>query len=84
LERIIYYRIGKVTYRLTLSADLQDIPDVFHVSQLRKYFTDLDYIVNDANVESTPDMSYVERPIPITDRKVKKLRQKTVPEVKVI
>jgi hypothetical protein len=69
---------------LTLPVDLQNIPNVFHVSQLRKYFTDSDHVMNDTNVESTPDMSYMERPIQIIDHEVKKLMQKTIPVAKVL
>jgi hypothetical protein len=74
----------KVAYRLTLTARFQGISDVFHVSQLRKYFTDPDHVVNDANIELTPDLNYVERIIQIIDRGARKLRQKTIPLVKVL
>jgi hypothetical protein len=72
-------RIRKVAYRLTLPAELQNTHDVFHISQLRKYLTDPDHVVNDANIELTLDLNHVEKPIQIVDRRVKESRQKTIP-----
>jgi hypothetical protein len=48
-----------------MPVELRGIHDVFHASQLRKYFTDLDHVVNDANIELTPNSNLVEEPIRI-------------------
>jgi hypothetical protein len=71
--------IREAAYWLTLSADLQGIPDVFHVLQLSRYLADPDHVVNDEYIELTPDLNYVERLIRIIGRKVNELRRKTIP-----
>ena len=80
----IVERIGSVAYRLRLPESLAQVHDVFHVSTLRKCLADPSQL---ATVEATPvqeDLSYVESPVQILDRKEKVLRNKTVPLVKVL
>ncbi|GMI70936.1 hypothetical protein HRI_000762900 [Hibiscus trionum] len=60
------------------------IHDVFHVSMLRKYQSDLLHIVEPESVELQPNLSYEEEPVQILAREVKRLRNKTVPLVKVL
>jgi len=41
----ILQRIGQVVYRLALPPDLQDLHDVFHVSNLRRYVADPNHVI---------------------------------------
>ncbi|KAA3465768.1 Chromo domain-containing protein [Gossypium australe] len=77
-------RVGPVAYRLELPSELEQIHDVFHVSMLRCYRSDLSYVVPVEEIEVRPDLSFEEEPVKILDRDVKVLRRKSVPLVKVL
>ncbi|KAG8474789.1 hypothetical protein CXB51_031478 [Gossypium anomalum] len=77
-------RIGPVAYRLILPPELERIHNVFHVSMLRRYRSDPLHIINPSEIEVQSDLSYEEEPIRILARKVKELRNKKVPLVKVL
>ena len=80
----ILKRVGKVAYELALPSNLQHIHNVFHVSMLRKYNPDTSHVIENEEVEIQPDLSYVEQPIEIIDRKEQILRNKTIPLVRVL
>ena len=58
--------------------------NVFHVSILRKYEPDKSHILDHEVIEVDDQVSYVERPIRIEDRREQVLRNKTIPLVKVV
>ena len=80
----ILERIGAVAYRLALPPELSMVHPVFHVSMLRKYMPDPSHVIMPQTIQLDENLSYVEEPIAIVDRQVKKLRSKEVPSVKVI
>ena len=57
---------------------------VFHVLMLQKYLPDESHVLQPQAVEIDSQMSYVEEPIAIVDRQVRKLRLKEIPSMKVI
>ena len=75
--------MGRVAYRLELPAELSQIHDTFHVSQLRKCIADESAVVLLEDIQVDSSLNYVERPIAILDRKIKVLRNKEVPLVQV-
>ncbi|KAA0061889.1 DNA/RNA polymerases superfamily protein [Cucumis melo var. makuwa] len=77
-------RVGPAAYRLELPIELARIHDVFHVSMLRKYIPDPSHVLQDQPVELKEDLSYVEEPVQILDRKEQVLRNKTIPLIKVL
>ncbi|XP_016702303.1 uncharacterized protein [Gossypium hirsutum] len=77
-------RVGSVAYRLPLPPKLENIHNVFHVSMLRRYKSDPSHVIAPTEVEIHSDMSYGEEPVKILARKVKQLRNKNVPLVKVL
>ncbi|KAK9048737.1 hypothetical protein SSX86_002848 [Deinandra increscens subsp. villosa] len=76
-------RVGKVAYQLQLPDELSAIHNTFHVSHLRKCLADESAYVPLEDIVVDDKLNYVERPIAIRDRKVKKLRNKEVNQVMV-
>ena len=76
--------VGKATYQLRLPAQLSEVHDVFHVSMLRKYLSDVMPIVNLEDIEVQDGVTYEEQPMRILDTKEKVLRNKIIRLVKVL
>ena len=79
----IWERIGPVTYRLALLPSLSTVHNVFHVSVLRKYMTNLMHVIDYEALEMAEDLRYEEKPLGILARKVRTLRTKNIAFVKV-
>ncbi|XP_019058681.1 PREDICTED: uncharacterized protein LOC109116891 [Tarenaya hassleriana] len=77
-------KVGAVAYRLGLLSELGNVHDVFHVSMLRKYVADPSHVIQLQELEFTSAMRFRDEPLQIVDRKVKKVRTKEVPLVKVV
>ena len=77
----VLQRVGKVAYRLALPPSMDKVHDVFHVSMLRKYVSDPFHILSVEDVELAENLVYEERPVQILDRRIKELRNKSVPLV---
>ena len=77
-------KVGLVAYRLALPPDLEKIHDVFHVSMLRRYRSDLSHVVSAETIELRPDLTYEEESVEILAREVKEQRNKKIPLVKVL
>ena len=80
----ILERIGKVAYRLALPPELASVHNVFHVSMLKKYVTDLSHVLHQEPVEVHANLTYEEKPVQILAREEKTLRNKVIPLVKVL
>ena len=76
--------IGKVAYELELPQEMSAIHNVFHVSMLKKYISDPTHVIQPQVIKISEDLTYEEKPVEIVDRKIKKLRNKEIPLVKVI
>ena len=63
---------------------MQHIHNVFHISMLRRYNPDTSHVIDYEPLDIQPDLSYVEQPVVIQDRKDKVLRNKSVRLVKVL
>ncbi|KAH9615577.1 hypothetical protein KSS87_004157 [Heliosperma pusillum] len=81
---VVIKRIGPVAYKLELPANLGRVHDVFHISQLRKYISDPNHVLQTDVLVIEPNLAYEERPIRILDWKKKRLRNKVVSLVKVL
>ncbi|XP_073019326.1 uncharacterized protein [Primulina eburnea] len=77
------YRHDQMAKLLALPPALSGVHDVFHVSMLRKYHPDPSHVLPPDEVELDQNLSYIERPIQILDRKDKQLRNKLIPLIKV-
>ena len=69
-------RVGEVAYELALPPGLSGVHPVFHVSMLKRYHGDGNYIIRWDSVLLDENLSYEEEPVAILDREVRKLRSR--------
>ncbi|GJU17380.1 putative reverse transcriptase domain-containing protein [Tanacetum coccineum] len=74
--------IGPVAYRLRLPQELSCIHDTFHVSNLKKCLAETDLQVPLEEIKIDDKLYFMEEPIEIVDREVKKLKRSWIPIVK--
>ncbi|GKD98473.1 putative reverse transcriptase domain-containing protein [Tanacetum coccineum] len=79
----IVERVGPVAYRLRLPQELVGVHDIFHVSNLKKCLADVTLHVPLEEVKIDEKLYFVEEPMEIMDREVKKLKKRRNPIVKV-
>ncbi|GKA60781.1 hypothetical protein Tco_0760188, partial [Tanacetum coccineum] len=79
----IVKRVRPVAYRLKLPQELSCVHDTFHVSNLKKCLAEPDVQVPLDEIEIDENLRFVEEPIEIVDRDVKKLKRRRIPLVKV-
>ncbi|WMV33471.1 hypothetical protein MTR67_026856 [Solanum verrucosum] len=75
--------VGPVAYRLALPPNLSGIHPVFHMSMLKRYHGDGDYIIKWDSVVLDKDLQYEEEPVAFFYHDVRKLRNKEIKSVKV-
>ncbi|GJY14775.1 putative reverse transcriptase domain-containing protein [Tanacetum coccineum] len=78
-DKIVVERVGPVAYRLRLSQELVGIHDTFHVSNLKKCLADVNLHVSLEEIRIDDKLRFVEEPIEIVDREVKKLKRSWIP-----
>ncbi|KAI3775134.1 hypothetical protein L1987_49703 [Smallanthus sonchifolius] len=74
-------RVGAVAYLLELPEGLSRLHNTFHVSHLRKCLPDESTFVPLDDIELDEKLNYVEEPVAILDRKMKRLRNKEICQV---
>ena len=79
----ILRRVGLVAYHLKLTLELANVHDIFHVSMLRRYIPDPSHILVKPPIEIEKKLSYEERLVRIMARQEKRLRNKSIPLVKI-
>ena len=75
---------GFWSYRLDLPSDLAKVPDVFHISMLRKFIADPSHVLSEQPIPLREDLAYEEEPVQILDRREQQLISKVIPLVKVL
>nr|GEW24983.1 retrotransposable element Tf2 [Tanacetum cinerariifolium] len=76
-------RIGPVAYRLELPQELSRVHNVFHVCNLKNCLSDEALIIPLEEIQLNDKLNFVEEPVVIMDREVKKFKQSRIPIVKV-
>ncbi|GKD02150.1 hypothetical protein Tco_1177124, partial [Tanacetum coccineum] len=79
----IIERIGHVAYRLELPEKLRGIHNTFHVSNLKKCLADENLVIPLEEIQLDDKLHFIQEPVEIMDRKVKRLKQSRIPIVKV-
>ncbi|GJU83233.1 putative reverse transcriptase domain-containing protein [Tanacetum coccineum] len=79
----ILAKVGMVAYRLELPEKLSRVHSTFHVSNLKKCLSDepLAILLDEIHVDDK--LNFIEEPVEIMDREVKRLKQSRIPIVKV-
>ncbi|GJR15115.1 putative reverse transcriptase domain-containing protein [Tanacetum coccineum] len=75
--------VGDVAYKLELPEELSRVHNTFHMSDLKKCHADEPLAVPLDGLHFDDKLQFVEEPIEITDREVKRLKQSRIPLVKV-
>ena len=78
----IVARVGEVAYRLELPPDMPMHP-VFHVSMLRKHIPDPNMVEPQRPENLQPNLTYPEGPLRIGERRIKKLKDREISQVRV-
>ncbi|GJT94371.1 putative reverse transcriptase domain-containing protein [Tanacetum coccineum] len=78
----ILERIGLVAYRLRLPEDLSSVHDTFHVLNLKKCLADANLHVSLGEIKVDKTLRFVEEPVEIMDREIKKLKHRKIALVK--
>ena len=76
--------VGTVAYQLVLPPSLSGVHEVFHVSMLRRYTSNLAHVVDWGEIEVDTDGTFEERPVCIMDSRDQVVRHKTVRLVRVL
>ncbi|GJT66746.1 reverse transcriptase domain-containing protein [Tanacetum coccineum] len=79
----IIEKVGPVAYRLDLPEELNGVHDTFHVSNLKKCLADPTLQVPLDEIQVDAKLNFVEEPVEILEREVKKLKRSRIAIVKV-
>nr|GEU48525.1 hypothetical protein [Tanacetum cinerariifolium] len=79
----IIAKVGTVSYRLELPKQLSRVHSTFHVSNLKKCLSDETLAIPLDEIQIDAKLHFIEEPVKIMDREVKRLKQSRIPIVKV-
>ncbi|GKA04294.1 putative nucleotidyltransferase, ribonuclease H [Tanacetum coccineum] len=79
----ILAKVGTVAYRLELPEKLSRVNSNFHVSNLKKCLSDEPLAIPLDKIHIDEKLNFIEEPIEIMDREVKRLKKSHIPIVKV-
>ncbi|GKE37220.1 putative reverse transcriptase domain-containing protein [Tanacetum coccineum] len=82
-EKIVLAKVGTVSYRLELPQQLSRVHSTFHVSNLKKCLSDEPLAVPLDEIHIDDKLRFVEEPVEVIDREVKRLKQSRIPIIKV-
>ncbi|GJZ39156.1 putative reverse transcriptase domain-containing protein [Tanacetum coccineum] len=79
----ILAKVGTVAYRLELPKKLSRVHSTFHVSNLKKCLSNEPLAISLDEIHVDDKLHFIEEPVEIMDREVKRLKQSRIPIVKV-
>ncbi|GJY54435.1 putative reverse transcriptase domain-containing protein [Tanacetum coccineum] len=76
-------RVRTVAYKLELPQQLSRVHNIFHVSNLKKCLSDESLVISLEELRVDDKLHFVEEPIEVMDREIKKLKRSHIPIIKV-
>ncbi|GJX35430.1 putative reverse transcriptase domain-containing protein, partial [Tanacetum coccineum] len=76
-------KVGKVAYRLELPQEFSRVHHTFHVSNLKKCYTDEPLVMPLEGIYVDDKLQFVEEPVEIMEPEIKRLKRSRIPLVKV-
>ncbi|GJW95995.1 putative reverse transcriptase domain-containing protein [Tanacetum coccineum] len=76
-------KVGDVAYRLELPQELSRVHSTFHVSNLKKCYSDEPLAMPLDGIHVDDKLQFVEEPVEIMEREIKRLKRSRIPLVKV-
>nr|GEU81808.1 putative reverse transcriptase domain-containing protein [Tanacetum cinerariifolium] len=76
-------KVGTIAYRLDLPDQLSRFHSTYHVSNLKKCFSEKPLAIPLDEIHIDGKLNFIEEPVEIMDREVKRLKQSRIPIVKV-
>ncbi|GJX08112.1 hypothetical protein Tco_0196044 [Tanacetum coccineum] len=76
-------KVGTIAYRLELPQQLRRVHSTFHVSNLKKCLSDEPLAIPLDEIHIDNKLHFIEEPVEIMDREVKRLKQSRIPIIKV-
>nr|GEX46094.1 putative reverse transcriptase domain-containing protein [Tanacetum cinerariifolium] len=75
-------KVGNVAYRVELPEQLSRVHSTFHVSNLKKCLSDEPLAISLDEVHIDEKLRFVEKPVEVMDREVKRFKQSRIPIIK--
>ncbi|GKC83484.1 hypothetical protein Tco_1139201, partial [Tanacetum coccineum] len=75
-------KVRVISYKLELPQELSRVQNTFHVSNLKKCYTDEPLAVPLDGLHIDDKLHFIEEPVEIMDREVKRLKQSRIPIIK--
>ncbi|GJS44850.1 putative reverse transcriptase domain-containing protein [Tanacetum coccineum] len=82
-DRVMLKVLAKVAYRLELPQELSRVHHTFHVSNLKKCYADEPLVMPLEGIHVDDKLQFVEEPVEIMEREIKRLKRSRIPLVKV-
>nr|GFC85402.1 putative reverse transcriptase domain-containing protein [Tanacetum cinerariifolium] len=79
VEDKVLERVGDVAYKLDLLEELSRVHNTFHVSNLNKCHADEPLVVPLDGLLFDDELHFMEEPVEIVDREVKRLKRSQIP-----
>nr|GFD09226.1 putative reverse transcriptase domain-containing protein [Tanacetum cinerariifolium] len=79
----ILAKVRTVAYRLELPEQLSKVHSTFHVSKMKKCMADEPLAIPLDEIQVDDKLNFIEEPVEIMDREVKRLKQSRIPIIKV-
>ncbi|GJU65646.1 putative reverse transcriptase domain-containing protein [Tanacetum coccineum] len=77
-------KVGMVAYRIELPEQLSRVHSTFHVSNLKKCFSDEPLAIPSDEIQIDNKLNFIEEPVEIMNQEVKRLKQSRISNVKVL
>nr|GEU96002.1 hypothetical protein [Tanacetum cinerariifolium] len=76
-------KVGSVAYKLKLPQDLSRVHSIFHVSNLKKCYSDEPLAMPLDGIHVDDKLQFMEEPVEIIEREIKRLKRSHIPLIKV-